>query len=215
MDHKIVTYSLSRAKNSVCAIPFIDKLYDLVRDERLGFPVMLVVRANPLDDPEMVRRLADRPFLRLQFPSGIVDAKGTNWRPSISESADRLSTLAHSDVMVMIQSTMILDASLMDRPIINLAYDANLPADEWYSVTRIFRFNHAQIYQRLGATWMVLSDEELEAALRGYLANPVLHRENRARLVEAVVPFRDGMIYKRWADFVVNEAQKRSMRRRA
>lgn len=203
-NHKIVLYSLSRIKSCPAAVGFIEKLHSLVCNQRLGFPVTLIVRANPLDNVHALKKSISRADLIIQFPSGDFDANGSDWKPSPTESADRIAAIQYADVMVMIQSTMILDAACMNRPIINLSYDNNLRVDELRSVRRIFNFNHAQLYQQLNATWMVSSDEELEKALTSYLADPGIHASNRAKLIEAMTHYRDGQTFRRWVDFVVH-----------
>lgn len=204
---KIITYSLSRVESAPCALKFIDLLVDLVNRGALGHPCQLVVRASPLDNVNLIQDLATRPGIHLQFPSGQVNAEGNDWRPAPHEDRDRIAAITHSDVMLMIQSTMILDSALVDRPIVNLAYDAGLEVEGWKSVKRIFHYNHAQSYQEIGATWMVRSHEDLKAALRTYLDQPELHRAERRQLIDSITPYQDGKTYKRWARTVADIAR--------
>ena len=202
-EHKIVLYSLSRIKSAPAAGGFIEKLYSMLRDSRLGFPVTLIVRANPLDDVNALKQEITRPDLLIQFPTGDFDANGSDWKAGPTEATDRIAAITYADVMVMIQSTMVLDAACLDRPIINLAYDNNLQLDEMQSVKRIFHFNHGQLYQKLGSTWMVRNEEELGKALVTYLQDPKLHSPNRLKLIAEIDPSRDGLTYKRWVDYVI------------
>lgn len=199
---KIITYCLSRAGSAPAAIAFIDRIHEIIRDGRLGMECQLVVRANPLDNVKLVNELARRSFVKLQLPKGEVDSSGANWLPSVDEAPNRLASLEHSSVLLMIQSTMILDGCCMDRPIINLAYDAGQDVNEWQSVKRIFSFNHARRYQEIGATWKVTSDTELEEALKTYLNHPELHRQQRREVLDDLTTFRDGKTYERWAGHV-------------
>lgn len=203
---KIVNYCLSRAKSAPSAIAFIDRIHETIRDGRLGVGCQLVVRANPLDNVGLVKELSSREFVTLELPKGNVDDSGANWLPAPDEAADRIASLSHADVLLMIQSTMILDGCCMDRPIINLAYDAGTEVNEWQSVRRIFKFNHARRYQEIGSTWKVESDDELEQALASYLKDPSIHRSERRALIDELTKFQDGKTYRRWTDFVYQTA---------
>jgi hypothetical protein len=205
---KIVNYSLSRAGSAPCAMSFIDKIHETIKDGRLGHECQLIVRANPLDNAEMVAALAKRSFVTLEPPAGEVDETGGNWMPAKDEAAARIATLQHADVVIMIQSTMVLDGAAMDCPIVNLAYDNNLEVSELESVTRIFNFDHAQFYQKLDATWKVHSDEELEEALKSYLDDPSIRRENRKKLIDATAIHQDGKTYERWTKFILEVAEQ-------
>jgi len=204
---KIVTYCLSRAGSSPAALAFIDRIHEIIRDGRLGMDCQLVVRTNPLDNVNLVKELALRPFAALQLPKGRVDSSGSNWLPAVDEAADRIAALLYSDVLVMIQSTMILDGCCTDRPIINLAYDAGQQVNEWQSVKRIFHFNHARRYQEIGATWKVASNAELETALKTYLYHPETHCEQRHQLLKDLTAFHDGRTFERWANYVYETAR--------
>ena len=205
-EKKVINYCLSRAGSAPAAIAFIDRIYSIIRDGRLGYDCQLVVRANPLDNVKLVKQLAERKFVKLQLPKGRVNSKGASWLPDADEAEDRIAALLYSDVLLMIQSTMILDGCCMDRPIINLAYDAGEKVDEWQSVKRIFHFNHAQKYQELGSTWKVTSDDELELALKTYLSKPETHQKERRLLLEDLTSFFDGLTYQRWSNYVFDVA---------
>ncbi|MGB1109403.1 MAG: hypothetical protein ACPG4N_03560 [Gammaproteobacteria bacterium] len=205
---KILLYTLSRIREDKCTLIFIDKILDIMRSGRLGHDCHLVVRTSPLEPLKDIKGLSGSDDVTIQTPSGHFDASGHNWLPNDDELEQRMSTILNADVMLMIQSTMVLDATFLDRPILNLAYDAGLELPWHQSVRHRFEFTHAHTYQEVGATWMVRSDAELEEALKGYLDHPGLKAENRSALIDRTTPYRDGRSYERWVQAVMDLARR-------
>jgi len=205
-DSKIIVYSLSRVREDECTLLFIDKIIKAA--ELIGCPFHLLVRSSPLDDIEDIEDIVAHPKIIVQHPEGVYEKGGKNWMPGRNESVQRMSTIGHADVMLMIQSTMVLDSVFMNRPIINLAYDADLDLPWHLSVKHRFKFTHAQTYQKLGATWMVENDDELLEALKTYLSDPTIHSANRKALSDHAIAIHDGKAYQRWVSEVLSIVQK-------
>lgn len=209
-SHKIIVYSLSRVRQDECTVLFIDLLYEMIRDSRLGFPVHLIVRASPLDDLAVFQKLSKRKDVTIQCPSGHFDENGKNWLPDEEEQIQRMSTIVHADVMVMIQSTMILDSCFLGRPVVTLAYDAGQDLPWHRSIARFFDYQHAHSFQEEGSTTTVRSDDELRKALIDYCNDPGLHAENRKNLIPRILNEADGKCYQRWTEAILHLTKKHS-----
>lgn len=106
---------------------------------------------------------------------------------------DQVNDLHHSALVVNCSSTLTVDAALLDKPVICLAYD--LAPDEHFPEGRARAFATGSHYAPLAATGgiaMAGSEDQALAAIVAYLADAGLHREGRAKIVELVTATPDG-----------------------
>ena len=200
--HKIILYALARPKTVLCQLDFISILCRLIEEDRLGVPCHLVARVNPVDMHEFKKGDLDHPCLILQSPSGTLDPKSGKWKADKSNLSTLSTTLTHSDVVVTVQSSMIIDASFYGKPVINLGYDAGKQRPSYESVERVFRFTHARSVLEFDPTYIVKSEEELISALKEGLNAPAEKHAQQRRFLEAVCGPLDGLSYQRWAQEV-------------
>ena len=167
--------------------------------------VQLLVRPHPIhDNAEMERAFADfGPAVRLQRTA---DA-GTplTARSQDHEAiADWVSTFRHADVVVNLSSTVVVDAALCDRPIVNLDFDPAPGGADTPLIREINRvWTHFSPVAQSGGAWLVGSVEEMVHAVRTYLAQPELHREQRRWIVQHVCQYADGRCGERMAAAVL------------
>ena len=103
-------------------------------------------------------------------------------------------SLVHASVVITTTSTISIDASVFDRPIINMAFDGWETRPFWKSVRRKFTKHHAH-YQHIvhsGGVCIVNSFDEVPAAINRYLEHPEYEREGRARIVREQCYKTDG-----------------------
>jgi hypothetical protein len=93
-----------------------------------------------------------------------------------------LATMAYQDVNVNIMSTVIVDSAIMDKPIINFAFDVPMNTSRSTTVNRLFKRTDYRVVERLGATTRANSMNELIGAINTYLDNPKMHSQARALL---------------------------------
>lgn len=170
--------------------------------------VQLLVRPHPIhDNAEMERLFAGfGPAVRLQRTA----APGT---PLTARSQDReqiadwVATFRHADVVVNLSSTVVVDAALCDRPIVNLDFD---PAPGGADTALVREINsvwtHFAPVARSGGVWLARDAAEMVAAVRAYLADPTLHRAGRRWIVEHVCQHADGRCGARMASAVLAAA---------
>ena len=102
-------------------------------------------------------------------------------------------SLKYSDLNINYSSTISLEAILLDKPVINYI-EPSMP---------IFDYDHYRPLVDSGAVKLVKRNNEAMAkAITDYLTNPSLDRTNRLNLAKLYFPSRDGLAYKRNADFV-------------
>ena len=115
------------------------------------------------------------------------------------------STMQHSDVIINVASTITIEASIFDTPVVNIAFDGEAPVRWTESAERYYRFTHYQDIGKHGAVRVVGSPAALIDAVGAYLTDPSLDREGRARVVEEQCQFTDGRSAERVAGFVMEE----------
>lgn len=197
--HKIFLYALSRPKTVLCQLDFVRILCRLFEENRLGVPCHLVARVNPVDMHAFDKGDLDHPCLTLQSPSGTLDRTTGKWKADKNNLSTLSTTLTHSDVIVTVQSSMIIDASFYGKPVVNLGYDAGKKRPFYESVERVFHFTHARSVIEFDPTYIVKSEEELLDALKRSLENPSEKQAQQQKFLGVVCGPLDGESYKRWA----------------
>jgi len=162
-------------------------LLSQIRDGVIAGRPQVLLRPSPVDDGsryESVRR--DFPELIYAPPAWIHTDPG-NWAQVFPEPSD-IQFLAnvthHADLNVNFGSTMTLDFSAHDKPVINPTFDVRTPPVFGISLYEFCtQFEHYQPVEALGAARLAKSADEMAAFVNAYLADPSLDREGRRRLV--------------------------------
>lgn len=119
---------------------------------------------------------------------------------------DQVNALRHSVLVLNSSSTITVDASIVDKPVICLAYD--LDVDD-YKKSASYKYAHSDHYSRLansGGVWLVCSEDECIDAIQQYVSNPAMHKPERRKLAEMVTISPDGNAGRRLADAVMETA---------
>jgi hypothetical protein len=158
----------------------------------------LIIRPHPLDDTD---------YDDLTTSDVVLDTYGSTpnadprrWTPADDNTRHLGHTMAYSDVVINIASTITVDAACFDTPIINVAYDEKPRGNEYCgSISRYYNYTHYRQVVETGAAVMVHSPEELLSAIQSYFNDRSRNRINRAVLVEKQVGVLDGGASKRTA----------------
>jgi CDP-glycerol glycerophosphotransferase (TagB/SpsB family) len=114
-------------------------------------------------------------------------------------------TMRYSDVVVNVASTIAIEASIFDTPVVNVSFDGEAPSEWARSARRYYRFTHYVNITRYGAVRIAATPEELVEHVGRYLDNPALDRDGRRKVVEEQCQFLDGQSSERAGTFVVEE----------
>jgi len=131
-----------------------------------------------------------------------------------NEIKDWINTFRYADVVINLSSTVAIDAAIFDRPVVNLDFDPEPGQPNQALVKDINHlWTHFKPIAESGGMWLVNNYEEMLEAVRTYLENPELHREQRRWMAEFVCGKLDGKSGERIAeaiiDFTKNHAQSR------
>jgi hypothetical protein len=175
--------------------------------------VQVLVRLHPKDDGTRWDPLADEVRdlgVKLQNTAPAVHMDHGGFVPAREFYRDQVSTLVHAAVIVNTASTLTVDAAILDRPIVCLAYD--FAPDPRHPGGRGKLFIETTHYAPLVATRgvrVVQSTPETVAAILRYLREPTLDSEERRKIVAIVAGEVDGGAGRRLAHEVVNLAANR------
>ncbi|MEK7516321.1 MAG: CDP-glycerol glycerophosphotransferase family protein [Patescibacteria group bacterium] len=132
-----------------------------------------------------------------------------HWDYSREQYEFMANLLRHSDMMVTSMSTLTLDASANDLPVVNIAYDGYETKPYGESMTRYYDSEHYWRVVETGAPWLTRNAQELKEAINAYLTNPSIRRDGRRRLVDYFCAPLDGRAGERVARFLLERAGAR------
>lgn len=186
----------------------IDLLAEAAPHKAYAQDVQLLCRVHPMEDKGFYQAFEGNSHVRMDYPGKNHAALG--WLPDDAEDRHLANTLKHTDVLVNIASTVAIEAALLDRPIINVAFSTSEPERFARMVLRNHYGNHYRYVVESGATRIVRSPEELHAAITGYLDNPSLDSAKRRSFAEAMCYRLDGQSARRVKELIVSLAEKGS-----
>jgi hypothetical protein len=191
-----------------------ETVLDVVRALKQGLSaVQVLVRLHPKDDGSRWkghREELERLGAVLQFtaPPTPMDAGG--FVPPADFYREQINALRHAAAVINVSSTLSVDAAILDRPVICLAYDAK--QDGKFPEGRARLYAYSSHYARLVATGGVTVAEsaaECVRAVEAYLEDPGRHRQGRREIVEIVAGPADGRAGERLAGEVAALVEKK------
>ena len=115
--------------------------------------------------------------------------------------------MAHSDVVINVASTIAIEASIFDTPVVNIAFDQDDAETRPFltSPLRYYSYTHYQQIVRAGAVRIAKSATELTDLVNGYLVDRSRDAAGRRRVVAEQCEFADGRSAERLAGVIVRE----------
>jgi hypothetical protein len=175
--------------------------------------VQVLIRLHPKDDGK--RWDQDRPTLEKfgvvfqnTAPTTHMDEGG--FVPPKEFFRDQTNCLHHAAVVLNTASTLTVDASILDRPVICFGYDAAL--DEKFPEGRALAYSQSTHFAPLVATGgvkVVRSLVECLQTIEAYLKDPTLDGAGRRQIVARVMGRCDGGAGERLAAEVLAMAERR------
>ncbi len=166
----------------------------------------MLFRVHPQDHPNAHPQLLDHPRARVVESARSADGKGEIdlrrlgfWIPQSGQAEQLAEQIYFSDAVVNVASTITLEALLLERPVVNPAYDVregSFPV----SMADYYETRHYGQVARSGAVRIVRSEEELRAAFEGGRARELHFPAEREALLSAIDPYRDGRAAERRAE---------------
>lgn len=185
-------------------------LANLVIADQLIEPAQLLIRLHPIHmgghyvtEANKIRQLAlAHPHIHVVEPVPL----GELGHYSGEDVTERTSMMAHSDVFTSVYSTMVVEASFQEVPIVSVCIDApeGYPGKFWVPMSQIGVWPTHSRFRTSGAGRVVLNERELLQALDSYLQNPGADLENQRRFLKQECTFIDGSASRRTAEFLLS-----------
>ncbi len=167
----------------------------------------LLVRVHPRDAIERYTAFEGKPGVIIEKPFKTTVRSGDGMTVDVTADAQRhlANTMRHSDVVTQVSSTIAIEASIFDTPVVNIAFDGDASLPFARSAKRYTQFTHWQNISATGAVREAGTPEQMVDLIAAYLTNPELDRDGRRRVVNEQCQFLDGRAAERVSGFVTEE----------
>ena len=175
---------------------------EFLEKNKIKFPAEIFVSIHPAYSAkeEILKKLKHIKFVRL----GEYANSGTkSWEFSNDDMLELMYAVKFSDLVINIGSTMNIEAAILDKPIINIAFDGFKKQDYGKSVRQYYDFNHLKNIIKTGGVKVARSQEELLEQINKLLIDPSIGREGRKRITQEQCVFTDGESGKRLGEYIL------------
>jgi hypothetical protein len=204
---RLVTYAASTEGFIPNEPEIFETVYQTLQQKHFSDCVQVMLRLHPITSAPLREKyyslFSNRPNLTIQTP-GRTSTLHDGWDPSWTDMVNLASTIVYSDVVVNIASTMAIDAAVLDKPVIAVAFGRQKHEGRSVYFEDIFGNSH---YRKLVDTQglrLVYSAEELAEAVDVYFVNSSIDASGRSRLREELCFRLDGQSGRRAAKVVLH-----------
>ncbi|GAB4523833.1 MAG: hypothetical protein Fur0018_06890 [Anaerolineales bacterium] len=212
-QRKLITHACSFVSFSP-NIQNVEALARLVAEDQLAEPAQLLIRLHPNHFMDVARFAAEREQIRAlarELPHvhvvEPVPLGGSLGHYSGEDMPEKASMMAYSDVFTTVYSTMVVEASFHDRPVVSVCIDSERgwPGKFTLPLSQIGNWpTHSRF--RASESGLVATDAaELRAALNFFLQNPEAKRAERRAFLERECTYLDGSAGRRTAEFILSK----------
>jgi hypothetical protein len=148
-----------------------------------GGKLPIFLRLHPREYRPQWDRYRDRPGIVVDKPA---HTKGKDWDADRGDLDHLADTLRAGDVSMNVCSTVTIEACIGDKAVFNIGYDGDQTKSELESAARHYKYTHFKRVVDCGIP-VASSREHMIELTRSYLNDPARHREERRRVVDALV----------------------------
>ena len=123
---------------------------------------------------------------------------------SIDDDDHLADLIYYSDVVVTGPSSIILDASIFNKPVVLIGFDGDKSRPYWKSMSRYYDYEHQQSAILLGKMKVAKDKDQLVNLVLEYLSNPDLNKEGRRAVAENICFKLDGQAGLRLTQLIWN-----------
>jgi CDP-glycerol glycerophosphotransferase (TagB/SpsB family) len=213
-NRKLISYACSFV-HFAPNYPNVEALAKLVSSDELAEPSQLLVRLHPShfqDKPRIFAEERERIFALEKQYSNVhvvqpVALGGSLGYYGGEDMDEKSSMMAHSDVLVTVYSTMVVETAVHDTPIVAAVIDVpggwNKPKKFSLSLKKIGNWPTHKRFRDARAGRVASNEKELCEVINLYLKNPSLDAAERRKFIEDESTFTDGTSGKRTAEFIL------------
>lgn len=198
-DKALITIATATAASGINNDYIVDMLSQAAQKNLFIRPVQFLCRLHPLDRITVCKDIPG--LVKVERPSRFTETLG--WDPDREEMIYLANTLKHSDVVVNIASTVAIEASVVDTPVVNVAFHPTRQDHFKKAVLEEHWQRHYRYVQEREASTVVTSENELIAAVNRYLEDPQHKQSQRKQLAEDLCFRLDGAAHVRIYDRIM------------
>jgi CDP-glycerol glycerophosphotransferase (TagB/SpsB family) len=214
-QRKLIAYASSFITFSP-NIQNIEALAELVSGDELAAPSQLLVRLHPNHFMEVERFAAEReqvrvlaaahPHVHVVEPASLGGSLGHYSGEDMDEKA---SMMAHADVFVTVYSTMVVEASAHQAPVVSACIDSpeGWPHNFTLPLSRIGDWPTHSRFRDSDAGRVAYDKAELREALNFYLQQPEAHLAARKAFIQREVTYTDASAGRRTGEYLLSLAE--------
>ncbi len=193
----------------------IEALVNLVLSDQLSAPAQLLVRLHPIHmsghyvaEADRIRQLArDHAHIHVVEPMPLGGASvGALGHYSGEDMVEKTAMMAYSDIFLTVYSTMCVEASFQETPLISVCIDApaGYPGKFWVPMSQIGVWPTHSRFRTSGAGRVVYNEAELCRAINDYFQYPHADLEAQRRFLKQECTYIDGSSGRRTAEFFLS-----------
>ena len=202
---RLITYAGEDPIIAPDAPHYVREIHRWVAGNELAVPCQLLVRPHPQDDLSRYDEVRKLPGVFFDLPGRLLPGQ---WMDMHRDDLKHLyETLMHSDVMINVSSTIVVDAAFFDTPSVCIGYGYTHPGTYFNHPMRFFEMDHYRYVIDAGATVVVQSPEALRAAIDRYLLDRSLESAGRQGIARLIAGFDDGRSAERTAEAIMAAAR--------
>jgi CDP-glycerol glycerophosphotransferase (TagB/SpsB family) len=215
---KLISYASSFITFSP-NIQNIEALAELVSQDQLSEPCQLLVRLHPnhftnvkrfQQERKQIRNLAEHtPYVHVVDP---VPLGGSLSYYSGEDMPEKSSMMAYSDVFVTVYSTMVVEASVHERPVVSACIDSPVgwPGKFTLPLSRIGDWPTHSRFRDSAAGRVAYTKDELRNAINYYLGDPQADMIERRNFIIRECTYTDGTAGRRTAEYLLSRIGKKA-----
>jgi len=195
-NKKLLFYSLSAPRHLKHRFEIITMILDSITMNKIKIPSQLLVRFHPSDlfekpDGTLVIQDYDGQIknIKQQYKDIVkfwvpdIPHKNSNGELSMDDMFRMADAITHCDIIIQEYSTLIMETSIFDKPVINISmhtWEQNLPL-----TSTIGARTHLRHILSFNSCTTVESTEEFITATNQYLEDPLHRQQYRSNLLES------------------------------
>lgn len=155
---------------------YLELIANFILDNKLAEEVNYIVRTSPAEEPTRFIKLAEKyPFIVWNFPdwNQVRSNHQESWSqrvPSPNDVIQLRGFLEFSDISINVLSTISLDASLFNKPVINPVFGN--PENGMFDDQKYLKYLHLDNVVKTDAVTVAKNEDELLQAINLCLKNP-------------------------------------------
>lgn len=175
-------------------VDIVRRIVQWIDADRFGAGAQLFIRLYPGTTRDAFREFVHHPRVCFDVPPTLTTIEGFGYF---------LNQIRHADLVISIYSTTLVEAAILDVPLITIGFDGEQTLPFRRSIRRAERMSHIRHLIEDGYVRIVRSFDELDRSMVEYLRHPSTDRDKRAKLARKMCGAIDGNSSKRVAESIL------------